>query len=113
MMIGTEEIDQLIIATVKLVDMVRDIRRQIRIAAVALDEHAVLIVAEIGCAQPQSAFAFIRHALSFQRVQRLVHHTAVINALFTGPDVKLNAEGRQIGFQLRQLGLQSVLRKKE
>ncbi|SIC35810.1 Uncharacterised protein [Mycobacteroides abscessus subsp. abscessus] len=46
--IGAPDIDKLFEAALKLVFMVGDIRRQIRVRSVILDKHAIFIIAEFG-----------------------------------------------------------------
>ena len=55
MVIGTEEVDVHVETAGALVDVIGGIRGEICVLAVGLDEHTILIVAEVGRAQPDGA----------------------------------------------------------
>ena len=53
--IGTKKVDVHVETAGALVDVVGGIRGEIGVFAVGLDEHAILVVTEIGRAQPDGA----------------------------------------------------------
>ena len=55
MVIGTKKVDVHVETAGALVDVVGGIRGEIGVFAVGLDEHAILVVTEIGRAQPDGA----------------------------------------------------------
>ncbi len=57
--VGAEHVDAALEAALALVEVVRRIGGEVRGGAVGLDEHPVLVVAEIGGAQPERAVGLV------------------------------------------------------
>jgi len=62
-MIGTPDIHEFFGAT-ELVRVVRNVGREVRVLTVGLDQHAVLVIAEVGAPQPRS-LTFVKDHVSF------------------------------------------------
>ena len=60
--VGAPDVDEQVEAAGELVAVVGDVGQQVGGLAVGLDEHAVLVVAEVGAAQPDGAVGVVDHA---------------------------------------------------
>ena len=78
--VGAPDVDQQLIAAGELVAVVGDVRQQVGGLAVGLDEHAVLVVTEVGGAQPHRTVLLEDHTLGPQVGQRGVDGTGVDEA---------------------------------
>ena len=107
-MVRPPEVNQLRVSPVILVHVVGNIRGEICIGAVALDQHPVLIIAEVGCPQPQGSVRFINPAHAPQHIQGIPHQAAVIQRLFAGPDIEVNPELVEVSLQFGNFRLQAV-----
>jgi hypothetical protein len=75
MMVGSPHIDEEVIATRELVAVIRDIGKQVGELTVALDEHAVFVIAVIGGAKPDGS-AFVIDNATFTKIgQRHINCT--------------------------------------
>ena len=70
MVIGAEDVDAAVEATVELVFVVGDIGREVSVGTVCLYEHAILVVAEIGRPEPDRAVLLVQIAALAQGVER-------------------------------------------
>ena len=80
-MVGTPQIDQVVEAAHHLVVVVGHVAHEIGGLAVALDEHAVLVVAQIGRAEPQGTVLFVKVALLAHGVQGAGHGALAVLVL--------------------------------
>ncbi len=80
--------------------MVGDVRDEVGVAAVGLAHHAVLVVAEVGGAQPQRAVLLVGVAARREGLHHRVHAAVGVQAGFQVVDVELDAEGLQVGVLL-------------
>src|SRR5579884_1558003 len=87
--VGAEHVDGAVEAALHLVAQVRDVRRLVRRQSPALgraDQHAVLVVAELGRADPQRALGLVRRQPGEQLRQPLLEHA------LARPRVEVDAE---------------------
>ncbi len=95
--IRTPDVDQQVVAAGELVAVIGDVGQQVRGLAVGLDEHAVLVVAEVGGAQPDRTVGVVHLAAGAQVVERRLDGVAVDQRLLAEPDVELDAHAGQRG----------------
>ena len=75
--VGTPHVDLAIEAALALVLVVGDVRGEVGVLAAGANQHAVLVVAEFGGAQPQRALAPVGMPLSLEDRQRAIHRARV------------------------------------
>ena len=59
MVVGAPDVDQPVEAALALVDVVRDVRREVRVLAVGALDDAILVVPVLGCLHPQGALGAV------------------------------------------------------
>ncbi len=96
MVIRPENVDQAIEAAFPLVEVVGDIGGEIGLRAVLADDHAVLLVAEVGRTKPGGAVFLVKHAAFFEHGERIVDPVAFRQALLGEPAVEGDAELGQV-----------------
>ena len=79
--VGAEDVDELREAPLQLVPMVCQVRSDVGVLAVVLDENAVLIVAVLGGAEPEGALALVGEALLAHPLDELLHRAGVAQGL--------------------------------
>ena len=79
-----------------LVQMIGHVRHEIGVSAVALAHHPVLVVAEIGGAQPQRIVLLVGMAAGDQLVDRLLHLAVGVQRGLQREHIEIHAEGAQI-----------------
>ena len=95
-MVRAPDVDDQVEAALELVVVVGDVRREIGGVAVALAQHAVLVVAQLGGPEPERAVSFKAHARGGQVGEGLVHLAVRHQGFFREPDVVAHAEGRKV-----------------
>ena len=93
--VRTPDVDEELEAPVVLVAVVGDVGQQVGGLAVRLHEDAVLVVAEVGGAQPGGAVLLEDDTPLAEVVERGVDLSGVGQRLFAGPGVELGADARQ------------------
>ena len=68
MVIRAPDVDRAVEAAVVLVDVVGDVGHEVGQRAVALPEHAILVVTELRGAQPERALGFVGQAALAQQL---------------------------------------------
>ncbi len=96
MVIGAQDVEQVLEAALALVEVVGDVGGEIGPRAVLPHDHPVLLVAEIGRAEPLGAVLLVDHVVLPQQVERMVDRAAVGQAAFGEPAVVANAEFRKV-----------------
>ena len=76
--------------------MVGDVGHEVRVRAVALAHDAVLVVAEVGGAQPQRALRLIRVARLLQQLHGLVDLAVGVERALEEVGIEVDAEGAQV-----------------
>ena len=94
------DIDGLHEAALPFHQVIRDVRHEIRVGAVRLAHDAVLVVAEVGGAQPQRAILLIGVARLDQGVHRAVDLAVRVQRGFQVVIVEFHAEGLQVDILL-------------
>ena len=89
-MVGSPHIDEKVVATRELVAVIRDIGEQVGELAVALDEHAIFVIAVIGGAKPDGS-AFVIDNATFTKIsQRHIDDTRRNHRLLTEPIIEFD-----------------------
>jgi len=70
--VGAPDVDEMVEPAGELVVVIRAIAHEIRVFAVALDQDAVLLVAECGGTEPGGAILFVQVTLRIERLERPV-----------------------------------------
>ena len=91
-MICAENIDKAIESALALVEMVGNVRGEIRPGAVLPYYYAVLLVAEIAGPEPGGAIFLVEHSPLFENGERIVDPVAFRQALLGEPAIKGDAE---------------------
>ena len=73
MVVGAEDVDGALEAALELAEQVAEVGGEVGGDAVLALDHAVLVVAEGGRAEPQRAFLLVKVAVGLQRVDRALH----------------------------------------
>ena len=77
-MIGAPHVDGGAEAALVLVAMIRDVGEKVRVRAVALHQHAILVVPELGSAQPARAVLLVQHAAALELGEGLVDEPLLV-----------------------------------
>ena len=102
-MIGSEEVGTDLEPAVALVDVVGGIRGEVGLLAVAANEHAVLVIAEVGRAEPYRAVPLEDVALLAQLRQGPLDGARVVQRPLGRPDVEVGTERVQLLLLLGEL----------
>jgi hypothetical protein len=94
--VGALHVDDLGEAALELVDVVGHVGHEVRVRAVGLAHHAVLVVAVVGGAQPQRAVLFVGLAGGHQACHGGFDAAAGVQAAFEEVVVELQPEGLQV-----------------
>ncbi len=103
--VGAEQVDADVETARPLVDVVRGVRREVGELAVGLDQDPVLVVAEVGRAQPHGAVLLEDVALLAQLGQAALDRSGVVHGPLGGPHVEVRAEAVEHGPVLGHLQL--------
>ena len=90
--VGAEHVDAQVEAALALVQEVGEVTGDVGGLTVALDDDAVLVVAEVGGAQPHRPVFFVDAAGVAQLGDRLLDPTGGVHRVFVGVDVEVGAE---------------------
>ena len=90
--VGAEHVDAEIEAALPLVEVVGDVAGDVGGLTVALDDDAVLVVAEVGGAQPGCAVLLVDVAGLAQLGDGLLDPAGGVHRVFVGVDVEVGAE---------------------
>ena len=93
MVIRPPNVDQQVVASLKLVPMIGDVGGQIGIFSVVLLDDAILFVTECRGTESESAFLFEQKPAGFRFVQDLLHGPRLKERRFAEPRLKINPEG--------------------
>ena len=100
MVIGSEDIDQVVVTPLPLSQVVGDIGGEVSPFAIIANHHAIFLVAIVSCAEPGCAVFFIQHAPLFEDGQRVVDQIVVRQALLREPAVEYHTELGEIVLDL-------------
>ena len=92
MVIGAEQVDAQVEAALALVDVVGGVGREVGVFAIGLDEHPVLVVVEVGRAQPDCAVHLIDMAVLAQLLEPVLDRIRLVQRALGVPDVEHGAE---------------------
>jgi len=90
--VGAEHVDAEVVAAVDLVGDVGDVTGDVGGVAVGLDDDAVLVVPEVGAAQPPGALGLVEVAVVLEGLDGLLHGTGLEQGVLVEEDVELGAE---------------------
>ena len=90
--VRTQHVNSQGVAAVELVGHVRDVAGDVGGVAVGLEHDAVLVVAEVGGAQPPRAIVFVQVAVVLQRLHGLVHGARFEQGVLVEVHVEIHAE---------------------
>ena len=94
--VGADEVDQPLEPAAKLVHEVGEVRSEIRRHPIGGPyDHAVLVVAEVGRAQPERAVLLIHVAELLQQLHHPFDRALFVQRPLAEPDVELHAEPLQ------------------
>ena len=105
MVVGPEDVDHQVVATLELGGVVRDVGRAVGGFAALLHEHGVVVLPELGGLQPEGAVGLVGEARVGQAVEHSLHGPVVVQGLLVGIAVHLNVEALQGGLDLGKDGL--------
>ena len=91
-MVGAPDVDDVIEAAAELVEVVRDVGREVGVGAVGLAQHPVAVVAERRRAQPERAVLLEREPGVREPRERRRDRATVVERLLGGEDVEAHAE---------------------
>ncbi len=77
MMIGAQHVDETREPPLALLQMIGDIGREVGLLAVLAHHHAILLVAELGGAEPERAVAPLQPSTRFKHRERVIDRAAV------------------------------------
>ena len=104
-MIRALDVERTVEAALELRHVIRDVGHEVRVAAVGLAHHAVLVVAEIGRAQPQRAFVLVGRAGLHEPGHRRIDASVGVERTFERIAVESHAECGEVAVLfLAQLG---------
>src|SRR6185437_12693632 len=83
-----------------LIEMIGHIRNEIRVAAVRLADHPILVVAEVGRTEPQGAIALVRLTARNQPLDGSIEAAVRVELRFEGVHVEFEAELLQVSILL-------------
>ncbi len=103
MVVGPQQVEQLVEAALPLVDVVGRVAGEVGQLAVGPDQHPVLVVAEVGGAHPQRTVGVVEVAQVAQLLQAGDHVVALVQRPLGEPHVEAGVEGLQLVLLLLQL----------
>jgi len=109
--VGAPEVDQLGVAALQLVDVVGDIRRHVGQRAVALDQHAVLVVTVFGGLEPESVVLLEGQVHGLHAVKHIVDALGVvlIEEALVDPGIEFAAVHLQVALDLGELAVNALV----
>lgn len=105
MVVRPEQVDLLLEAALPLREVVGGVGGEVGRLTVGLEQHAILVIAEVGGAQPDGAVAVLDMALAAQRLHRCGHFAVIVEGLLGEVDVEVHAELRKGVLDLPELRL--------
>ena len=102
-MVGAEHVNAAIEATLALVDVVGAVGREVCRLTVAANQHPVLVVIEVGGAQPDRTFLVEEVPLPAQHIDGVLDGAGLVKGALGEPDIEGDAEARQTVLHLLQL----------
>ena len=91
-MIGAEHVDEALEAALALGEVIGDVGGEIGLLPVLAHHHAVLLVAELGGAEPQRAVAALQASLRLEQRERVIDRAALGERALGGPVIEAHAE---------------------
>src|SRR2546423_11896757 len=91
-MSGAQHVDETREAALALLQVIGDIGGEVGLLAVLAHHHAILLVAELGGAEPQRTVAPLQPAPRFEHRQRVIDRAAVRERALGGPVIEERSE---------------------
>src|SRR6185369_1096985 len=82
--------------TSPLIQMIGNIRDKVCVTAVRLAHYAILVVTEVGCLQPKSAFIFISMTAFHETLNGTVHQTICVQTRLQIVTIKFDIKSSQV-----------------
>ena len=95
MVVGAPDVGEVVEAAAEFLGHVADVGGEIGRLAVGADDDPVLVVAEVGGAEPDRTVLLIDVAALTKPLDRPIHPAFRMEARLTGPDIEPDAQGRQ------------------
>jgi hypothetical protein len=95
--VGAQFGDRALVAALPFAEVIGHVRHEIRVGAVGLAHHAVLVVAEIGGAQPQRAAFLVGVAVGDQLAHGLFDLAVGVQRRFQEITIERHAERGEVG----------------
>ncbi len=99
--IGSQQINHMIITALKLLDMIGRIRNDVRVSPIRLDHHVIFLITKLGGTKPARPFLVIQKVKAFQLLHHCIWPLCLSEALLRKPTVKAHPEPFQFFFLLR------------
>ena len=87
-MIGAPDVDDPVEATLELVAVIRDIGGDVGVFPVRLDQHPVLLISEIGRAEPHRTFVLEYIPALAEHLDRSIDRAALVEGGLAEPDIE-------------------------
>ena len=101
--VGAEHVDAPVEAPLPLVDVVGGVCGEVGRLTVAADQHAVLVVTEVGGPQPERTLLLEQMTLRAQNIDRVLDRTGLVQRALREPHVEGHAEAGEAVLHLLQL----------
>ena len=108
MVIRSPDINELVVAAADLISYIGDIRAEIGRHAIRADNHAVLVIAVLCGAKPESAVLLVHIVFVLQDFERFIHLIRIERS-FGEPIVEVDVEFLQILLEVCELFLKAEL----
>ena len=99
-MVGAEQINQVIEAALTLVVVICNIRCEIGFGAILSNDNTVFVIAEAGRRKPGCAILFVQYATFFEHAKRVVDAIAFRQLLLRIPAIESDAELGKVIFDV-------------
>ena len=90
MVVGTQNVDQHVVTTLALVEVVGDVRGEVGLDAVVADDHAILVVTELRRAEPGGAILDVEQIELAQALERSIDGAALREGTLGDPVIEVH-----------------------
>lgn len=108
MVVSAPDIDELVVATADLISYIGDIGAEIGRHAIRADDHAVLVIAVLCGAEPESAVLLVHIVFVLQDFKRFIHLIRIERS-FGEPVVEVDMEFVKVFLEVCELFLKTEL----
>jgi hypothetical protein len=86
--VGAPDIDQVVEAAAELFGDIADVRSEVRRLPVGPIDHTILVVAEVGRAEPDRAVLLVDVAMLAESLDRPIDPASLVEGRLGGPDIE-------------------------